>query len=59
MAEAFPSVEINIGPGSMATYLGSEPYFAWDTVWYAPCVKEDWRRFGPLKYDAEALMSRF
>jgi 5-methyltetrahydrofolate--homocysteine methyltransferase len=32
MAEAFPAVDVNIGPGSMATYLGSEPIFAWDTV---------------------------
>ncbi|NPV53617.1 MAG: trimethylamine corrinoid protein 2 [Firmicutes bacterium] len=53
MAEAFPSVDLNIGPGSMATYLGSEPNFAWDTVWYTPCVRENWRRHGPLKYDVD------
>lgn len=53
MAEAFPSLDINIGPGSMATYLGSEPKFAWDTVWYTQCVKPDWREWGPLKYNPD------
>jgi 5-methyltetrahydrofolate--homocysteine methyltransferase len=52
MAEAFPAVDVNIGPGSMATYLGSEPIFAWDTVWYKECIK-DWREFGPLRYDSD------
>lgn len=51
LAESFPSLSINIGPGSMATYLGSEPVFSWDTVWYTPCVKNTWQEWGPLKYD--------
>jgi hypothetical protein len=53
LAESFPSLDINIGPGSMATYLGSEPNFAWDTVWYTPCVEPGWREWGPLKYDPD------
>lgn len=53
IAEAFPSLDINIGPGSMATYLGSEPNFSWDTVWYTECVKPDWREWGPLMYDPD------
>lgn len=32
--EAFPYIDLNIGPGSMATYLGSEPGFSFDTIWY-------------------------
>lgn len=51
LAEAFPTLDINIGPGSMATYLGSEPVFSWETVWYKPCVKTSWEEWGPLKYD--------
>ena len=49
-AEAFPSVDLNIGPGSLAVYLGAGPIFAWDTVWYKKCVKDDWKTFGSLKY---------
>lgn len=33
-AEAFPYADINLGPGSMASYLISEPGFSADTVWY-------------------------
>lgn len=40
MAESFPYLNINIGPGSMATYLGSEPNFSWDTVWYTECIRD-------------------
>ena len=53
LAEAFPSIDINIGPGSLAVYLGSEPIFAWDTVWYKPCVKNSWKDFGSLKCDPD------
>lgn len=41
MADSFPNINVNIGPGSMVTYLGSEPVFAYDTVWYKESV-EDW-----------------
>jgi len=34
LADAFPAVSVNLGPGSMALYLGSEPKFTWDTLWY-------------------------
>lgn len=51
LAESFPVLNVNIGPGSMATYLGSEPVFSWDTVWYTPCVKTSWEEWGPLRYD--------
>ena len=51
MAEAFPNLSANLGPGSVALYLGSEPRFAWDTLWYEECVT-DWKSFGDLKYQA-------
>lgn len=50
MAEAFPAVDINIGAGSMAAYLGAQPEFRWDTVWFKECVS-DWEEWGALKYD--------
>ncbi len=40
MAEAYPSIDINIGPGSYAVYLGCEPVFKKDTVWYKACIKD-------------------
>lgn len=50
MAEAFPYLDINIGPGSMATYLGSEPNFTWDTVWYTECI-HDWNQWGEISFN--------
>ncbi len=50
MADAYPNFSMDIGPGSMALYLGSEPIFAEDTVWFKECV-EDWKKFGPLRFD--------
>ncbi|HPN84032.1 MAG TPA: hypothetical protein PK821_01730 [Victivallales bacterium] len=41
MAEAFPHTNVNMGPGSLAVYLGGEPDFAPSTVWYKHCIK-DW-----------------
>lgn len=49
MAEAFPNTNVNIGPGSLAVYLGSEPGFEPDTIWFKPCVK-DWTSL-QLKFD--------
>jgi len=40
MAEAYPSASLDIGPGSLAVYLGSEPIFAMDTVWFSECVSD-------------------
>ena len=50
LADAFPSLDINLGPGSMALYLGGEQEFSWDTVWYREKFgsPEDFRN---LKYD--------
>lgn len=36
----FPYYDTHIGPGSLALYLGCEPGFAPDTVWYMPCAPE-------------------
>lgn len=51
-ADAYASFSANIGPGSMALYLGSEPIFSERTVWFEPCV-ESWDDFGPLRFDPD------
>jgi len=40
LAEAFPKIDMNLGAGSMALYLGSEPTFAPDTIWFSHFVEE-------------------
>lgn len=52
LAEAFPNVNMDIGPGCMALYLGAEPEFAWDTVWYTEII-HDLMNYGKLSYDPE------
>ncbi len=54
-AEAFPALDLNIGPGSMAVYLGCEPVFAWDTVWYREIVNNGWELFKDIQYDENNL----
>ena len=49
LADAYPHLSLDIGPGSLALYLGSEPIFRPDTVWFSDCV-EDWSSY-QLKYD--------
>ena len=50
LAEAFPAVDLNLGPGSMALYLGGEPEFAWDTLWYKEKCESP-AEFRDLHYD--------
>ena len=53
--EAMASLNLNIGPGSMAVYLASEPHFSKDTVWYGEAVKDgDLAALGRLRYDPNA-----
>ncbi|MCL1792970.1 MAG: trimethylamine corrinoid protein 2 [Oscillospiraceae bacterium] len=49
LGDAFPHLGLNLGPGSVALYLGSQPIFRPDTLWYLECVG-DWDSF-ELKYD--------
>jgi hypothetical protein len=51
LADAFPNLDLNIGAGSMALYLGSEPDFQWDTVWFKPCVAGSWDQFDDFRFD--------
>ena len=49
LAESYPYADLNIGPGSLAVYLGAEPVFRYDTVWFRECV-EDFRAHGEIRY---------
>jgi hypothetical protein len=49
-ADNLPLVSAEFGPGSLATYLGSEPHLAWDTVWYEPCIRDP-DSHPPLRFD--------
>ena len=52
MAEAFPEFSMNLGAGSMALYLGGEPVFAPDTLWFKHFA-EDYKTALPLRFDPE------
>jgi len=51
-AEAYPNFTIDLGAGSMALYLGSEPHFTPETVWFKPFL-EDYSAALPFRYDPE------
>lgn len=40
LGDAYASLSADIGPGSLALYLGAEPRFSTDTVWYEPCIDD-------------------
>lgn len=48
--DAFPNLKISLGPGSMAIYIGSNPVFSKDTIWYEEIFKEA-SDYKPLIYD--------
>jgi 5-methyltetrahydrofolate--homocysteine methyltransferase len=52
LADAFPAACIDLGPGSMALYLGSEPGFAWDTVWFKE-IMDSPAEFETLHFDPQ------
>ena len=54
LGEAFPNIETNFGAGSVAAYLGSDILFQEDTVWFEPCIEDDWEDVPELAFDPEA-----
>lgn len=54
LAEAFPHFAIFMGPGSMAAYLGCEPIFSEDTVWFEKCI-DDWGANPKLSFDENSV----
>ena len=52
LADSFPNISLDFGPGSMAGYLGSDIVFKPGTVWFTDCV-EEWEGYPPLTFDPE------
>jgi len=52
LGEAFPYFDSNIGPGSLGLFLGAEPRFAPQTVWYHPVIN-DLRTAPDLRLDLQ------
>jgi len=50
LADAFPFLSTQIGPGSLGTFIGSEPEFAETTVWYRPCIDNP-DTYGSVRFD--------
>ncbi|MBN1863282.1 MAG: hypothetical protein JW808_00110 [Victivallales bacterium] len=49
-----PIANANYGPGNLATFLGSEPEYKEETVWYYPCIADvsEPERLPPLVFDS-------
>ena len=52
LGESFPNLNIDFGPGSLASYLGSEIGFKEDTVWFNKCL-DSWHGVPKLTFDPE------
>lgn len=52
LGESFPNLNIDFGPGSLASYLGSEIGFKEDTVWFNKCL-DCWDGVPKLTFDPE------
>lgn len=50
MAESFPNLSIDFGPGSLAGYIGCDIVFNHDTVWFEHFV-EDWKTLDDIVFD--------
>lgn len=59
-AEVLPVANTDIGPGSLALYMGGEAVLADDTVWYKPMIDPEDQRTSefagnpPLRFDPES-----
>lgn len=55
LAESFPNLNIDFGPGSLASYLGSDIGFKPETVWFTPCYQEedDWEEIPEIKLEEQ------
>lgn len=54
-ADTLPVADTDMGPGSLATFLGSEPGFSKETVWFHPCIDSGTppERHPPLRFDPD------
>ncbi|MFN3682834.1 MAG: hypothetical protein ACK41F_02745 [Fimbriimonadaceae bacterium] len=49
-AQTVPVANLDLGPGSLGTMLGSEPEFTPETVWYRPCIADP-DSYPPIRFD--------
>jgi hypothetical protein len=51
--DILPTANADLGPGSLALFLGSKPGFAEDTVWFHPCIEHDPEpeKLPPFRFD--------
>ena len=51
--DVLPAATTDLGPGSLAMFLGSLPGFAEDTVWFHPCLEQELapEKLPPLRFD--------
>lgn len=52
LGESFPNLSVDFGPGSVASYLGSEIVFHEDTVWFEEFV-DDWEDIEEFTFKPE------
>lgn len=53
--DVLPVAATDIGPGSLALFMGSEARLADDTVWFLPCIDpDDPESHPPLRFDSDS-----
>ena len=54
-ADILPIADTNMGPGSLATFIGADPHFTRETVWYEPSIRDfdTPESVPPLRFDPE------
>lgn len=57
LAEAYPGVEVSLGPGSLGAFLGARCNFTDRTVWYDPCYSSVGR--AAIRWDDEHPLWRW
>ena len=51
-AETFPYFDTEIGPGSLGTFLGAQPNFSEETIWYESCIV-DLEQYGAIAFETD------
>ena len=51
--DAVPFFSINLGPGSLASYLGCRANFRDDTIWFGPPILNDWECLSEVKFNPQ------
>jgi hypothetical protein len=49
--EAFPNFWVNLGPGSLASYIGCEANYTDHTIWFGPPILKSWDDVHKVQFD--------